>query len=263
MIVGFCWAALSNPLITFFFRRMSLIEQDVYRSLNDLVFVAVISVVLYLKIKKQHNKLVKSEEEYRQLFEANPNPLLIYNESNLHIVKVNKAAIEKYAYSRRKFLKMTMADIQCGEQEKIPSDFNEEHQYGLGLATTCRHKKASGEAFDVSVISYPVLFNKEKCNLLMASDITDLLEKERKLKEADQKVHLVNKALVEVAWSNSHELRRPLCSILSLVSLLKDTTDKQEFDQFLELLEVSSVELDGVLRQNNKKMTEIELKQAI
>jgi PAS domain S-box-containing protein len=253
LIIGICWALFSNPIITLFYRHLAPHEQDSYRSLNDLIFVIIISYVLYVKIKKQQHKLTKSEEEYRQLFESNPNPLWIYNEE-LRFVKVNNAAVEKYGYSRKKFLKLTIDDINRAIDNKILDDYLSESQ-SAGIR---EHIKASGETFMVSTVSYPVLFNNQQCNLVMATDITELIEKERKLEDAYQKIKTSNEVLLQLAWSNSHELRRPLCSILALVSLLKEASE-QERAEFLRLLEISSTELDQVLRQNNKKVDEIEL----
>ena len=108
----------------------------------------------------------------------------------------------------------------------------------------------------VSIVSYPVLFNNQPCNLVMATDITELIEKERKLEDAYQKIKSSNEVLLQIAWSNSHELRKPLCSIMGLVTLLKEAGDKER-DEFLRLLEISSIELDQVLRQNNEKVDEI------
>src|ERR1700754_30961 len=105
LVIGICWALFSNPIITFFYRHLAQTEQDSYRSLNDLVFVIIMCYVLYVQIKKQQYQIRKSEEEYRQLFESNPNPLWIYNEK-FRFVKVNNAAIEKYGYNQKKFLKL-------------------------------------------------------------------------------------------------------------------------------------------------------------
>ncbi len=255
LIIGICWALFSNPIITLFYRHLAPHTQDSYRSLNDLVFVIIISYVLYVKIKKQQHKLTKSEEEYRQLFESNPNPLWIYNEE-LQFVKVNNAAIEKYGYNRRKFLKMTIEDINSAANNEILTDYLNETEGEYRLAGIREHVKATGGTFMVSIVSYPVLFNNKPCNLVMATDITELIEKERKLKDAYQKIKTSNEVLLQIAWSNSHELRKPLCSILGLVSLLKEASD-QERDEFLRLLEISSTELDYVLRQNNEKVDEI------
>ncbi len=249
LIIGIAWALFSNPVITLFMRHLAPLEQDSYRSLNDLVFVIIISYVLYYKIKKQQHELTRSEEEYRQLFESNPNPLWIYNEA-LQFVKVNNAAVEKYAYSRKRFLKMHTPQINSAAVH--PGIFSEEFQ----MPGIREHIKSTGETFIVSTVSYPVLFNEGRCNLVMATDITVLIEKEKKLKDAYQRIKSSNDALLQLAWSNSHELRRPLCSIMSLVSLLREA-DEQERNEFLRLLEISSQELDLALRHNNEKAEEM------
>jgi PAS domain S-box-containing protein len=259
LIIGICWALFSNPVITLFLRHLAPLEQDSYRSLNDLVFVIIMCYVLFVKIKKQQRQLTKSEEEYRQLFESNPNPLWIYNES-LQFVKVNNAAVEKYEYSRKKFLKLTIDDIHPQSDAETWISRDNGH-FDPRLAGIWSHIKSSGGTFFVSIVSYPILFNNQRCNLVMATDITELVEKERKLEDAYQKLKTYNEVLLQLAWSNSHELRRPLCSILGLVSLLKEAND-QEKDEFLRLLEISSTELDEVLKQNNQKVSEIEMVQA-
>jgi len=250
LITGIVWALFSNPVITLFMRHLAPLEQDSYRSLNGLIFVIIISYVLYYKIKKQQHELTKSEEEYRQLFESNPNPLWIHNEAS-RFVKVNNAAVEKYGYSRKKFLKMDTRQINFAA---YPAGSPEE----LHLSDIGEHVKSTGETFIVSMVSYPVLFNNQWCKLVMATDITELIEKETKLKAAYQRIKTSNETLLQLAWSNSHELRRPLCSILSLVSLLKEA-DEQDRNEFLRLLEISSLELDQALRRNNKKAEETAL----
>jgi PAS domain S-box-containing protein len=260
LIIGIIWAALSNPVITFFARHIAISEQDSFRSLNELVFVVIISFVLYVEIKARERKLIKSEEEYRQLFEANPNPLWIYNNKSLRIVKVNNAAIEKYLYSKKKFLKMTVTDIRPAEDREKLAQAIIELKNAFRLSGNWRHVKANGEIIEVSIVSYPVIFNNEKCSLVIATDITELLEKERKLQNAYQKIKTFNETLWQVAWSNFHEMRKPVCSIISLISLLKHTNDNQERRQYLNLLETCSTELDEVLKQN-ERMTEMELEE--
>ena len=254
LVIGICWALFSNPIITLFYRHLAPHTQDSYRSLNDLVFVIIISYVLYVKIKKQQHKLTKSEEEYRQLFESNPNPLWIYNEQ-LRFVKVNNAALEKYGYSRKNFLKMTTEEVNSATDYQVLNDYLGDSGEEFQSAGIKEHVKTTGETFMVSIVSYPVLFNNQNCNLVMATDITVLIEKERKLRDAYKKIKTSNEILLQIAWSNSHELRKPLCSILSLVSLLKEANE-QEREEFLRLLEISSIELDHVLRHNNEKVDE-------
>jgi signal transduction histidine kinase len=87
--------------------------------------------------------------------------------------------------------------------------------------------------------------------------LAELLEKEQKLENAYQKIKTFNETLRQIAWSNSHEMRKPVCSILSLVSLLQHSDNDRERRQYLNLLETAASELDEVLKQN-EKMTEVE-----
>lgn len=255
LVTGICWALFSNPIITLFYRHLAQTEQDSYRSLNDLIFVIIISYVLYVQIKKQQRQLAKSEEEYRQLFESNPNPLWIFNEK-MRFLKVNNAAIEKYGYSRKKFLKMTVDDIHATFNDAVEGHLNKDTD-APGLSGIWGHIKANGDTFFVSMVSYPVLFNNEHCQLVMATDITELIGKEQKLKSAYEKLKTYNDVLLQLAWSNSHELRKPVASIMGLISLLKDA-GLNEKDELLRMLEAASLELDEVLKQNNIRVTEIE-----
>src|SRR5260221_14164402 len=152
---------------------------------------------------------------------------------------------------------MTVYDIHYAADQEILSHYLNEHQEKFRLAGIWKHLKAKGESFMVSIVSYPVLFNDQPCNLVMTTDITELIEKKKKLEAAYQKIKTSNETLLHIAWSNSHELRKPLCSILALVDLLKEASE-QEREEFLRLLEISSKELDQVLRQNNEKVNEME-----
>jgi len=259
LMTGICWALFSNPLISLVAKHLKPGEQDIYRSLNDFIFVVIIAFVLYVEIKRQKNKLAKSEEEYRQLFESNPNPMWIYNHDNLRFIRVNNAATEKYAYNKHKFLRMTINDIRSVEDHESPADFKNKQKDGSNLSGIRKHRKGTGEAFDVSIISHPVLFNDQQCSLVMATDISELIEKENKLQDAYQKIKNANEALLKISWSNSHELRKPVCSMLGLISLLKQATSKYEMNEILELMEKCSMELDRVLRRNSKQVTEMEM----
>lgn len=261
LITGICWALFSDHLITFFTSLIGFTDKNLFRSLNDFVFIVIIAFVLYFEIKKHELKLFRSEEEYRHLFESNPNPMWIYNRQTLRFVKVNNAAIEKYGYNKNKFLRMTIQDIRPAEENERFKNYIKTPREGIQLAGIWKHIKGNGEIFNVSIISHPVIFNNQDCGLVMATDMTELLDKETKLQRAYRKIKTANDALLHVSWSNSHELRKPLCSILGLINLMKESTDEQEKTEILRLLEECSLELDIVVRRNNEKVTEIEMKE--
>lgn len=86
-------------------------------------------------------------------------------------------------------------------------------------------------------------------------NITARKRAEESLRQAYRKIKDSNDTLRDLAWSNSHEIRKPVCSIFSLVDLLKQTTSEDERNECLKMLERCAHELDDVIRRNSDKMT--------
>jgi hypothetical protein len=125
---------------------------------------------------------------------------------------------------------MTINDLRPADQQEKLREYIKENttghkQDGFRIAGTCNHRKRSGEIINANVISHAVSFKNQPCKMVMA---TDLLQKEEKLKDAYRRIQAYNLTLLQIAWSNSHELRKPLCSIVVLISILKHSTDDEE-----------------------------------
>ncbi|MFI5163086.1 MAG: PAS domain S-box protein [Sphingobacteriales bacterium] len=253
LIICASWLLFSDQVLVYLFGALSPVQ---YKT-TELCIIILVSAGIFFIFRKRDRTQASNDEQYRQLFELNPNPLWIYNNRTLRIVRVNDAAVERYGYRKEKFLQMTIADIRPpGERGRLATALKEK-ECDFCLSGQWKHLKADGNIIEVSVISYPVTFDNQPCCLVIADDVTELLEKERKLEGAYQKIKGYNETLRQIAWSNSHEMRKPVCSILSLVSLLKYTDNDRERRQYLNLLETASSELDEVLKQN-ERMTEVE-----
>ncbi|HVS90937.1 MAG TPA: PAS domain-containing protein [Mucilaginibacter sp.] len=253
LVASISWLLFGDRLLMLIAGPLTSLEGRI----SQLAAVLLAAAATYAFFKKDEYSDVNCDEQYRQLFDLNPNPLWIYNNYTLRIVRVNNAAVERYGYSREKFLRMTIADIRPFDERKKLTASVKENSCDFCLSGQWKHLKACGGIIDVSIVSYPIDFNNQPCCLVIATDITDLLEKERKLENAYQKIKNFNETLRQIAWSNSHEMRKPVCSIISLVSLLKHTDNPQERRQYQNLLETAATELDAVLKQN-EKMTETE-----
>ena len=77
-----------------------------------------------------------------------------------------------------------------------------------------------------------------------------------KQKKYEQQLLSQNKRLKEIAWMNSHEVRRPLSNILGLITLIKDVAKNPEIIQLIDLLAVSSKELDDAVVMINRQTIE-------
>lgn len=57
------------------------------------------------------------------------------------------------------------------------------------------------------------------------------------------------KSLREIAWHQSHQVRKPLSNILALVDLLADGKNKEEQHNIIAMLKSSALELDDVVKK--------------
>ncbi|HEY8931655.1 MAG TPA: PAS domain-containing protein [Mucilaginibacter sp.] len=400
---GLAWAFCSDALISVWAHALPSYYLELLRGGNNLIIFIVTAFIFYRRVRKQQYRLIRSEKQYRNLFDSNPNPMWIYDKGTLAFIAINDAAVVKYGYSRDEFLKMTIRDIRPAE-DNAPLDAtlkNDSHSIKeVGL---WRHIRKSGEIFTVSIVSHPVWFDRRSCNMVMATDVTAIVHNEKMLREAylkekelseelavnyelirqsqeenrvmahvidkinnlvlivkedgliswcnraftdftgyplneiagrppreilpgpqtdpetiarlresvnqkaffsdelinykkngepywtqltispiynedgnfqffmsvetviterkekEQKILAQHVALQKVAWSNSHELRRPVCTIIGLVAVLKDADNEKDRDHCLTALEKCARELDDLVRQINQKIDRMEL----
>ncbi len=128
-----------------------------------------------------------SEELYRMLFDANPQPAWVYDLETLSFLLVNDAALARYGYSRDEFLRMTIAEIR--PEEELPAlheNLSSAHEV-LQWSGPWKHRKKDGMVISVEVLSHALLFNGRPARLVMANDITDRLHAEAALQESEEK----------------------------------------------------------------------------
>lgn len=395
-------ACINDELITYLSSYVPSAYAEQLRSLNDLMIVAISSLILYRHIRKQQQQLMLSEKQYRTLFESNPNPMWIFNQDSLAFIAVNDAAVVKYGYSHDEFLKMTITDIRPEGNHRQLIEIIKKNFGGLNDAGEWNHLHKSGKVFPVSITSHEVLFNGQHCKMVMATDISKQVEHEQQQRRAflkekelhqkllanyrllekteqenrlmgqvidkinnlvlivkedgsiswvnraftdftgftreevmgrnpaellngprtdkqilerliqtaqrkeffsgelinykksgelywtqmsitpifdengvfqfsisvetiitekkvrEQKILEQHAALQRIAWSNSHEIRRPICSIIGLVSLLKNTSDGNEKNDCLNALESCAKDLDTMIRDINQKAEQMQ-----
>ncbi len=251
-ITGLCWASCSDFLISDLKNDTSQFCLECLRMINNILLFGITAFFLYKNIQKQHHQLKISEAQYRSLFESNPNPMWLFHRDTYALVAVNDAVIAKYGFSKNEFLNMAIWDIRPPEDIGLLMD-----TLKIGHQDTCemglwRHVKKSGEIFWVSIAMHDITFDQQPCSMVMATDMNDIVINEEKLKQVYQHEKELNiklasnyemilaqhATLQEIAWSNSHELRKPVCSVLGLTGLLKYAATEEEIKECLTLLEI-------------------------
>lgn len=147
--------------------------------------------------RKLIDELVEREQRYRELFEANPNVMWIYDTETLRFLAVNAAAVQRYGYTQQEFLAMGIADIRPLEDRDdlsgsfpVESDGDDEpSNAGLGNAGRIwRHVTSSGEVILVEVARHPTVFKGRPARLVMVNDVTVRLMGESRLRRRHERL---------------------------------------------------------------------------
>lgn len=130
--------------------------------------------------------LKKSEEKYKDLFEANPAPMFIWDFATLKIIDCNEETLLQYGYTRDEFLRLTIKDIRPVEDiSLIEHDTQSEEVYTLNHKKVWRHQKKSGELMYVDITGHLFDYEGKRAVLIMAIDITGKFKAEEELRVSE------------------------------------------------------------------------------
>jgi PAS domain S-box-containing protein len=118
---------------------------------------------------RAEEELRRSEEQYRLLFQDNPNPMWVFDLETLAFLEVNESAVQYYGYSREEFLAMKMMDLRQVEKSGRPQPVNSDD---AGNGRTWRHRRKDGAFIDVEVVWSPMVFRNRFAALAMVTDVT-------------------------------------------------------------------------------------------
>ncbi len=136
-------------------------------------------------ISREHRDrllLADSEARYRQLFEQNPTPVLVYDRSSLRLLAVNEAFIGHYGYSRAEALALTVPELYPAEEkqallEMIPA------LAGLAYVGEWHHIRKDGSPFAIEVHSHDIKYEGSRARIAVITDISARKQMEHRLHE--------------------------------------------------------------------------------
>ncbi|MEI8288968.1 MAG: PAS domain S-box protein [Verrucomicrobiota bacterium] len=114
-------------------------------------------------------ELLKSEKQYRRLFQDNPHPMWVFDFEKLAIIEVNNAAIHHYGFSREEFLSMNLHDLHAPSRDsRGQAPVWDEMEKSL----IWRHRRKDGGTMDMEINWSPMEFRGRLAALTMATDVT-------------------------------------------------------------------------------------------
>lgn len=206
--------------------------------------------------KKAQQKIIESENKFRSVLQSAKDSIILVNEKGC-IVFWNNFAEKIFGYKEIDVLGKPVTML-------IPEEFSASHSVKFGHHVSKKSAqmkdkiinlyglKKNGSKFPIEISLSHWTNEKGKFYCGIIRDIT-----ERKNAEEEQKNHI--KKLSEIAFLQSHQVRRPVASILGLTSLFVfDNPSDPLNSEVISRVEVAAKELDMVIREIVKKTSEIE-----
>lgn len=234
-LTGLLWVFISDKLwaiLDFYPQFHSFAE---YESVKGGFFIIITSLILYGLIRREKRLKAISENQYRNLFAANPNPMWLYQRGSLKFVEVNDMACKTYQYGRDEFLNMEIGDLLTEENREQWIEFFKDPE-GKPLASRyCQQKKKDGRQMIVSVRLNHVTFNCDECMLLMVTDVSERVKQQKRLEELYSNERKLNFQLEEHIrlLKITNEENRRLGEIINKLNNMIVICDKDGYIQWV------------------------------
>ncbi len=126
----------------------------------------------------------RSEDQFRRIFEGNPQPMWIFEGDSLAFLALNDAAIQMFGYSREEFITMTMHNVLSPSEVPDFLDSIGNVHSPLLKPDVWHLRRNNGEAIEVEIASNELPFNGRKARFVVATDVTAQKQAEQLLRES-------------------------------------------------------------------------------
>ena len=180
-----------------------------------LVLIGFFKMIPSLQRAEQHEKaLFESEDRFRQIFEANPDPVILAQLESGEIIDVNPAFIEQSGYERKSVLGKNSAELELWGRPEQRDEFRQAlQQQGVVENIESDFCLKNGSRCPGLLSARVVTISGIPCVLIVVRDIS-------KIKEAEKALHEVDRSRSEFISMAAHELRTPLSVLIGYSELL-------------------------------------------
>lgn len=148
----------------------------------------------------------RSESNFRNFFENNPAPMLLYDRDSGVFVDVNRAAVERYGYTRSEFLEMDIYGIRPKEDvAKLKAYRKEVAGSGTGYrqAGEWRHLTKSGELMHVDIRVNSLVMDNRILNLVLVHDVSPRKQAQAAVERRARELQQLAAASLQIAGAQT------------------------------------------------------------
>ncbi|MDR6944764.1 PAS domain S-box protein [Mucilaginibacter pocheonensis] len=177
------------------------------------------------------------------------NNMVLITDDLRRVQWVNNAFVELTGYMLEEVRNKTAADFLTGPDHP-------------GFETIIRRQEAR-EAFAMDTIIY----TKKGTPIWISTQLTPTYDEDNVFhgyiivcqdityrKEKEEEINRQNRLLREVAWISSHEIRRPVATMLGLINLLDMAEDDNEQEEIFTKLHECAQEMDGMVHEIHRRI---------
>jgi len=180
-------------------------------------------------------QVLEDSERYNQLiFEANPNPMWIFDDGSMRVLAVNQAAVEFYGIARKKFLTLDMAALfPEGEGAELHKSLaaGKAARDGQLELRLCQQQKADGQQVLVELACGPVSWNGQQAVFVSLADVSQRhladgvlrrvnAELEQELASCRTELDKTRRDVAAFTRAVSHDLQGPLHAVNGFAKML-------------------------------------------
>jgi len=204
------------------------------------------------RVAHQH-EIERREQEYREIFNATAEAILIYDLQANQIIDCNKRAVEMYGYtSKIDFLSLKLealgANVAPFTNDKVGYYSQKAAKEGPQRFDWLAKRK-DGESFWVEVNLRLTKIGGAERELIVIRDITDRKRFEDDLVKAKEKAEESDRLKSAFLANLSHEIRTPMNAIMGFSDLLKYAPEEQKRKEYLEIIQKSGFRLMDIISE--------------
>ncbi|PTB18715.1 diguanylate cyclase [Trinickia symbiotica] len=137
----------------------------------------------------------RSDERFRELFDAHPVPMWIYDRETLSFLAANDAAVEQYGYSESELLSMTIREIHPPDElarlDSYLGRTSATPRRGRVMAGVWRHRRRDGSLLSADISNHLLSFMGRPAMFVLADDVTDQIKAEAEAQRSNQMLETV------------------------------------------------------------------------
>ncbi|HEX6549078.1 MAG TPA: ATP-binding protein [Gammaproteobacteria bacterium] len=150
--------------------------------------------------RRAQRGLHRSEAKFRHYFEFNPAPMWVYERRTGRFLEVNRAAVDRYGYSREEFLHMSLYDIRPPEDRASLTRQMYESNASAPFreAGEWRHVCKDGTVLDVELHVSPAEIEGVNASLALVHDISPRKQAQRASEQRARDLQTLAAASLEI-----------------------------------------------------------------